>query len=48
MSPMRVLSLVHQTDAAGGVLDDAVLEAGHELDEWVVSASPAPPAPVED
>ena len=44
---MRVLSIVHQTDAAGGVFDDAVAAAGHELDEWVVSAEPAPPRPLE-
>jgi GMP synthase-like glutamine amidotransferase len=44
---MRVLSIVHQTDAAGGVFDQAVADAGHELDEWVVSAEAAPPGPVE-
>lgn len=47
MSRMRVLSVVHQTDAAGGVFDEAVLDSGHELDVWIVPASPAPPAPVE-
>lgn len=44
---MRVLSIVHQTDAAAGVFAEAVAERGHELEEWVISAVPAPPAPVE-
>jgi GMP synthase (glutamine-hydrolysing) len=44
---MRVLSIVHQTDAAAGVFADAVSEGGHELDEWVIPESPEPPAPLE-
>jgi GMP synthase (glutamine-hydrolysing) len=45
---MRVLSIVHQTDAAAGVFAESVAERGHELDEWVISAAPEPPSPVED
>jgi GMP synthase (glutamine-hydrolysing) len=45
---MRVLSLVHQPDAASGVFADAAAEAGHELDEWLVPRRKAPPAPLEE
>jgi GMP synthase (glutamine-hydrolysing) len=45
---MRVLSLVHQPDAASGVFADAAAEAGHELEEWLVPRRKAPPAPLED
>ena len=45
---MRVLSLVHQPDAASGVFADAAADAGHELDEWLVPRHKAPPAPLED
>lgn len=44
---MRVLSIIHQPDAASGVFGDAVRERGHELDEWDISRSPDPPAPIE-
>ncbi len=44
---MRVLSITHQPDAASGVFGDAVRERGHELDEWLISSDPEPPAPVE-
>jgi GMP synthase (glutamine-hydrolysing) len=44
---MRVLSIVHQTDAAAGVFADAVTERGHLLDEWVIPESPEPSAPLE-
>ena len=45
---MRVLSLVHQPDAASGVFADAAAEAGHELEEWLVPRRRTPPAPLED
>jgi GMP synthase (glutamine-hydrolysing) len=45
---VRVLSLVHQPDAASGVFADAAAEAGHELDEWLVPRRRKPPAPLED
>jgi GMP synthase-like glutamine amidotransferase len=44
---VRVLSIVHQPDAASGVFADAAAEAGHELEEWTISAAPAPAAPLE-
>jgi GMP synthase (glutamine-hydrolysing) len=34
---VRVLSIVHQEDAAAGVFADAVAERGDELTEWVIS-----------
>jgi GMP synthase-like glutamine amidotransferase len=44
---VRVLSIVHQTDAAAGVFAEPVRDGGHLLEEWVISAAPAPPSPVE-
>jgi GMP synthase-like glutamine amidotransferase len=32
---MRVLAIVHQTDAGAGVFGEVVRESGHELVEWV-------------
>jgi GMP synthase-like glutamine amidotransferase len=34
---MRVLSVVHQSDAGAGVFGEVVRESGHELLEWVPS-----------
>jgi GMP synthase-like glutamine amidotransferase len=45
---MRVLSIVHQADAATGVFADAVAGRGHELVEWVMPNEPRPPVRVED
>jgi GMP synthase (glutamine-hydrolysing) len=45
---VRVLSIVHQADAAAGVFGDAVAGRGHTLDQWVIPNDPAPPVPVED
>jgi GMP synthase (glutamine-hydrolysing) len=45
---VRVLSVVHQVDAAAGVFADAVAERGHTLDTWVIPNDPEPPAPVAD
>lgn len=39
---MRILSVVHQTDAGAGVFGEAALDAGHELVEWLVPEQPAP------
>lgn len=44
---MRVLSIVHQTDAAAGVFADEIAARGLALDEWVIAQDPAPPAPLE-
>ena len=39
---MRVLSIVHQEDAAAGVFADAVAERGAQLTEWVISNGSPP------
>ncbi|HXV34984.1 MAG TPA: type 1 glutamine amidotransferase [Gaiellaceae bacterium] len=44
---MRVLSVVHQTDAAAGTFADEVAARGHALDEWLIPEDPEPPAPLE-
>ena len=43
-----MLSIVHQADVPAGVFARAVVEHGHVLDEWAISASTGPPAPVEE
>ena len=42
LTPVRVLSIVHQEDAATGVFADAVAERGDELTEWVISNGASP------
>jgi GMP synthase (glutamine-hydrolysing) len=44
---VRVLSIVHQSDAASGVFADAAFERGDDLTEWTISNGSAPPAPPE-
>jgi GMP synthase (glutamine-hydrolysing) len=44
---MRVLSIVHQTDAAAGVFADEVAARGHTLDGWLIPEAPEPPAPLD-
>src|ERR671922_1063829 len=39
---MRVLSIVHQRDAAAGVFADAVAERGDGLTSWTISEEAAP------
>ena len=39
---MRVLSVTHGPNVPGGVFDEVVREAGHELERWVVSLGGAP------
>lgn len=43
MPLVRVLAIVHQSDAGPGVFADAVLEAGARLDSWHLPHSPEPP-----
>ncbi len=43
---MRILSVVHQHDAGAGVFADTAAERGHALEQWVISAEPAPPSPL--
>jgi GMP synthase (glutamine-hydrolysing) len=46
---VRVLSVTHGPNVPGGVFDDVVREAGHELERWVVPLDGAPqPAPSYD
>jgi GMP synthase (glutamine-hydrolysing) len=42
---VRVLSIIHQEDAASGVFADAAAERGAELTEWNISDGVAPPDP---
>jgi GMP synthase (glutamine-hydrolysing) len=44
---VRVLSIIHQEDAASGVFADAVAEHGDELTEWSISDGAELPAPAE-
>jgi GMP synthase (glutamine-hydrolysing) len=41
---VRVLAIVHQTDAGPGVFGEAIRERGDELDEWLLPGSATPPA----
>jgi GMP synthase-like glutamine amidotransferase len=41
---VRVLAIVHQTDAGPGVFAEAIAERGGALDEWLLPESPEPPA----
>jgi GMP synthase (glutamine-hydrolysing) len=44
---VRVLSIIHQEDAASGVFADAAAERGDELTEWSISDGDGPPGRVE-
>jgi GMP synthase (glutamine-hydrolysing) len=39
---MRVLSIVHQPDAAAELFEDVIRTQGHDLDEWSIASEPAP------
>lgn len=41
---MRVLAIAHEERAGPGVFGEAIREAGHSLDEWMVPTHPEPPA----
>jgi GMP synthase (glutamine-hydrolysing) len=41
---VRVLAIVHQTDAGPGVFADAIRGRGETLDEWLLPESAEPPA----
>ncbi len=45
---MNVLSVIHGTNARGGVFAEAVEDAGHRYDEWSVAWRTPPPRPLED
>jgi GMP synthase (glutamine-hydrolysing) len=44
---VRVLSIIHQKDAASGVFADTAAERGDELTEWSISDGAGPPSPAE-
>lgn len=44
---MRVLSMIHQRDAAAELFEDVVRARGHELVEWLVPEEPAPIDPYD-
>jgi GMP synthase (glutamine-hydrolysing) len=41
---MRVLAIVHETDAGAGVFGEEIRDRGATLDEWLLPESPEPPA----
>jgi GMP synthase (glutamine-hydrolysing) len=41
---MRVLAIVHQTDAGPGVFGEAIRDRGGTLDEWLLPEAAEPPA----
>jgi GMP synthase-like glutamine amidotransferase len=41
---MRVLAIVHQSDAGPGVFGDAIRAAGGTVEEWPIATSPEPSA----
>jgi GMP synthase (glutamine-hydrolysing) len=41
---VRVLAIVHQTDAGPGVFGEAIAAQGNSLDEWLLPESAEPPA----
>jgi GMP synthase (glutamine-hydrolysing) len=41
---VRVLAIVHQTDAGPGVFSEAIAERGWALDEWLLPETVEPPA----
>ena len=41
---MRVLAIVHQTEAGPGVFAEAIRAGGHQLDEWLLPEVAEPPA----
>jgi GMP synthase (glutamine-hydrolysing) len=45
---VRVLSVIHGTNARGGVFYDAIVDGGHRYDEWSLAWGTPPPLPIED
>jgi GMP synthase-like glutamine amidotransferase len=44
---VRVLSIIHQEDAASGVFADAAAQRGDDLTEWTISDGAGPPRPAD-
>jgi GMP synthase (glutamine-hydrolysing) len=45
---INVLSVIHGTNARGGVFYDAIVDAGHRYDEWSLAWGTPPPLAIED
>jgi GMP synthase (glutamine-hydrolysing) len=45
---MKVLAVIHGTNARAGVFEEAVTEAGHALEEWSLAWGTPPPRPIDD
>ncbi len=45
---MKVLAVIHGTNARSGVFGEAVREGGHRLDEWSLAWGTPPPRPIDD
>jgi GMP synthase (glutamine-hydrolysing) len=45
---MKVLAVIHGTNARAGVFEEAVTEAGHGLEEWSLAWGSPPPRPIDD
>jgi GMP synthase (glutamine-hydrolysing) len=45
---INILSIIHGTNARGGVFADVIAEAGHRYEEWSLAWGTPPPRPIED
>jgi GMP synthase (glutamine-hydrolysing) len=45
---LKVLSVIHGTNARAGTFGEAVVEAGHQLEEWSLAWGTPPPRPIDD
>jgi GMP synthase (glutamine-hydrolysing) len=45
---VNVLSVIHGTNARGGIFDEVVAEAGHRVEEWSLGWGTPPPRPIDD
>ncbi len=45
---MNVLSVIHGTNARGGVFGDVIEDAGHRFEEWSLAWGTPPPRPIDD
>jgi GMP synthase (glutamine-hydrolysing) len=45
---VNILSIIHGTNARGGVFADVIEEAGHRYEEWSLAWGTPPPRPIED
>jgi GMP synthase-like glutamine amidotransferase len=45
---MNVLAVIHGSNARAGTFGEAVVDAGHRLEEWSVAWGTPPPRPIDD